>query len=97
MTANIDLGPKTAVWPRDPVWISVRVESSSHAAVDYEPQVRVTVNLQEVPVVWQKGAGVMRGMVAPQGGNGPWVVRAEAKDGRGKELGFGALEVVRGK
>lgn len=95
MTAAVDLGPKMALWPRDPVWITVRVESPSHVTVDYEPTVRVTVNLQETAVSWTRSGGVLRGQVAPQGGNGPWVVRAEAKDGKGRELGFGALEVVR--
>jgi hypothetical protein len=94
---DVEMGPKTAMWPRDPVWIQVRTESRAHALVDYEPEVRVTVNLQETAVSWQRGPGLLRASLPPQTGPGPWVVRVEAKDRRSKELGFGSLEVVRGK
>lgn len=92
--AEIDLGPKTATWPLDPVWITVKVTSPSEAAPAFEPTLRVTVNLREEPVVFRRERDVLRAMVPPRAGRGPWAVRVEARDQGGKEIGFGMLEII---
>jgi hypothetical protein len=97
LKAEIDLGPKTATWPRDPVWVTVRMASPSEPEPLYDPVLRVTVNLREVPVTWTRERNVLRATLPPREGPGPWTVRVEARDQRGKELGFGLLEVIRGK
>ena len=92
--AEIDLGPKTATWPLDPVWITVRLTSPSDPRPSYDPVLRVTVNLVAVTVPWQRDGNVLRATLPPQPGAGPWVVRVEARDQGGRELGFGSLEVI---
>lgn len=94
LRAEIDLGPKTATWPSDPVWISARVTSPSDPRPAYQPVIRVTVNLVEIPVAFRREGNLFRGTLPPQPGKGPWVVRVTAHDQRGRELGFASLEVI---
>jgi hypothetical protein len=97
MRAEIDLGPKTATWPSDPVQIAVRVVAPGGTTLDYEPSLRVTVNLDVVSVRWERRGSGYRATLPPRTDGGPWIVRVEALDQRGKELGFGALEVIRSR
>jgi hypothetical protein len=92
--AEVDLGPKRAIWPFDPVEITVHVVDPDGTAPPVEPRLTVKVNLTEVPVEWWRRGDVWKATLPPQIPPGPWVVRVEAKDEHGNELGRGHLEVI---
>ena len=97
--ANIDLGPKRAVWPNDPIEILVHLVGldAPEGGVDaapFAPKLRVAVNLDEVPVKWRHEGNLFRATVPPSRAGGPWVVRVEATDLSDNTIGRGSLEVV---
>jgi hypothetical protein len=100
VTAEIELGPKWAVWPSIPVEVEVRLVSSrpNASALDtqrFEPKLHVTVNLAEVPVTWRREGNRIHATIArPVGSAGPWIVRVEASDPHGNPIGRGFLEVI---
>lgn len=100
VSAVIEMGPKWAVWPTIPVEIEVRLVDARAAAPDaeavrFDPRLRVTVNLVEVPVAWRREGNLFRATVQrPTGMGGPWVVRVEASDPQNNPIGRGFLEVI---
>ena len=92
--AIVELGPKKARWPFDPVAAMVRIVDSGRPVDTIEPKLRVTVNMTEVPVEWWRRGDVWRARIPAQVPPGPWVVRVEAFDQHDNELGRGHLEVV---
>jgi hypothetical protein len=93
--ARIDLCPKRARWPEDPVTIKVTVSDSSgridpsNEAFTFE----TTVNLGPVPLVWHHLGTTWWATLSPQPAPGPWVVRVTARDSSGLVVGEGGLEV----
>lgn len=100
VSAEIVIGPKWAVWPTMPVEVDVRLVSSRPAAPEldtqrFEPKLRATVNLVEVPVTWRREGNLLHAtIVRPVGSAGPWVVRVEATDPHDNPIGRGFLEVI---
>jgi hypothetical protein len=96
--AQVEFGPKVPVWPHDPLEISVRVEevkaSGATAAAD-EVRARVLLGVEPVDVSFVRDGNVLRGVLPPQSGKGPWVVRVEVQDQTGAELGRDFIEVAR--
>jgi hypothetical protein len=94
--ALVDLTPRTARWPEDPVQISIRLATpDGHAPVgDVDLVPRVTIDLEQISVDWARQGGVMRGTVAPRGDNKPHIVRVEVSDQYGFYLGRNFLEVA---
>ena len=83
------------MWPRDPVRIQVRLASTTGQALPFSPTLKVTVNLDPIPVEWHRDGDVYRAVVPPVTKPGPWVVRTEITDPHGNEIGRGFLEVAR--
>jgi hypothetical protein len=92
--AQVEIGPKWAVWPFDAVDVTVRIEDGAVAVEDVVPDLHVRVDLREVPVKWTHRGNVWQARLAPHPPPGPWVVRVEALDPYGAELGRGFLEVI---
>ncbi len=92
LRADVELGPKTAVWPFDPVTVSVLVHGPKPPG--FEPRLTVRVNLAEVDATWRRDGDTWRTELEPRSPPGPWVVRVEAVDPQGGPLGRGFLEVV---
>jgi hypothetical protein len=94
--ADVRLGPMTAVWPRDPISLTVRVHDPSRrfSASDVEVNIEVTVNQESLDLSFSKSGDTWRGTLAPRPGKGPWVVRVHVMDGEGRTLGRNFLEVV---
>ncbi len=94
--ADVRLGPMTAVWPRDPVSVEVRVHDPSQrfSTSDLEVNIEVTVNQELLDVPFRKSGDTWRGTLEPRPGKGPWVVRVHVADGEGRTLGRDFLEVV---
>jgi hypothetical protein len=95
LRAAIVFGSQAPRWPGAPLEIKVRVEDSSPdptAAADVVPS--VSVGVEPVEVEFKADGGWLRGVLPPRPGPGPWVVRVEVKDHRGRELGRDFVEVV---
>jgi hypothetical protein len=92
LRAEVDIGPKTAEWPFDPVDVAVRVQGQSTPS--FEPVLKVRVNHEQVPVAWTREGNTWRTRLEPRMPPGPWVVRVEAAEPDGAPLGRGFLEVV---
>lgn len=93
LTASIEMTPKRAVWPNDPIHITVRVRESGRDAVGIEPQIRVMLGVDEVGVNWDHDGAVWKGTLSPMRLRGPQVVRVSTLDPWGNEIGRTFLEV----
>jgi hypothetical protein len=95
--ARVEFGPAVPTWPRDALEIRVRVEEvnapSSADAIEVRP--RVLLGVEPVQVSFVRHGNVLRGVLPPQAGKGPWVVRVEVEDQSGAELGRDFIEVAR--
>ncbi len=97
--AEVDLTPKTARWPTDPVIIEIRLVSGTGGAPPTDVQVvpTVTIDLAPVEVTWARDGGRYRGTVAPRNDAKPHTVRVEVADQHGFFLGRNFLEVAPAK
>lgn len=93
---EIELGPKEARWPGDPV--KMRIGMWDGAGNLIRPgdgvDVRVTVNSGDVPVSWKPTSGGYVAQIPRQQGEGPWVVRVNVKDEKGHTIARDFLEVT---
>ncbi|MGO9833427.1 MAG: hypothetical protein ACLP1X_04360 [Polyangiaceae bacterium] len=98
LRADVDLQPKSARWPLDPVDARVvvrdpsgRIDGSTEAvAID------TMLDLTPIAVAWQRRGATFVGRVTPQPIAGPSVVRVVVKDGKGTEIGRGFIEIDTG-
>src|SRR5205823_5985040 len=68
LRAAIDMTPKLARWPVDPIDITVRIDDPS-GVVDvgtFEPKLKVLVGLTEVPVKWSHDGARWTARVEPR-------------------------------
>jgi hypothetical protein len=95
--ARVEFGPTTPSWPRDTLEIRVRVEEANApaSAEPIEVLPRVQLGVEPVEVSFVRQGNVLRGVLPPQTGNGPWVVRVSVQDKAGTELGRDFVEVAR--
>jgi hypothetical protein len=92
--AEVVIGPKTAVWPTDPIDIRIRLShTSAHSVVEMKPT--VTVGIEEVPVSFHRDGEWLKATLRPRPGKGPWVVRVEVEDQFGLPLGRDFVEITR--
>lgn len=90
--AEVVIGPKTAIWPTDPIDIRIRLENTSaHSVVEMKPT--VTVGIEEVRVSFHRDGEWLKARLRPRPGKGPWVVRVEVEDQFGLPLGRDFVEV----
>ena len=92
--ADVVVGPKTAIWPFDPIDIEVRLVDDQRLPPPTLRSSRSGVNLDETLVVWRRDGDVYRARLEPRSPPGPWVVRVEVADPYGSELGRGFVEVI---
>ena len=94
--ADVKVGPKTAVWPTDPIKVSIRLKGRSGAQVpdNIDAVARVSLGVTPLKVSWTRKNGAMHATIPPQKGKGPWVVRVEVEDQFGIPLGRDFVEVV---
>lgn len=93
--AEIEMSPKLARWPDDPIDIRVAIVDPS-ARIDpatIKPTFKVLVGLDEAPVEWTQSGSYWTARVPPRPTNGPSVVRIIATDQDGATLGRAFLEV----
>ena len=97
LKAEVQISPRTATWPKDPIDIRYRVVDGDGSAAPswLEPRARVLLGLTPLDVRFTRDGEWMRARVAPRSGGGPWVVRVEVEDQDGIPLGRDFVEVVR--
>jgi hypothetical protein len=95
--ARVEFGPAVPSWPRDTLEIRVRVEevNAPASAEPLEVLPRVHLGVEPVAVSFVREGNVLRGVLPPQTGSGPWVVRVSVQDNAGTELGRDFVEVAR--
>jgi hypothetical protein len=94
--ADIQLTPKTATWPLDPIDIVMQIRDPS-GRVDpatIEPHTQVLIDREEIPVTWSHEGALWRARLLPRAVTGPTVVRVIAADQTGASLGRGFVEVA---
>jgi hypothetical protein len=98
LRARVQLSPTTASWPRDSVTVTVEpYDTSGRPIPDENLTTTVTVNLERVKLAWQRDDHALRAVIPASATRGPWVIRAEVRDGRGELLGRDFLEVLNGQ
>jgi hypothetical protein len=97
LKADVNLEPRNARWPPDPIGVSVVLRDPS-GRID-TTQTAVTLeamlNLTPLPVDWQRRGGTWTGRIAPHPIGGPSVIRIRVVDERGTEIGGAFVEVDR--
>lgn len=97
LQARIEIGPSRATWPKDPVRIRIRAESTRGEAVPewLELAPKVLVGIEPVDVSFTRNGPWLEATLPPRQGGGPWVVRVEVTDQFGYPLGRDFIEVIR--
>ena len=96
VSAQIEIGPRSARWPQDDVSVTVRLidRNGRPAPRSVKPITKVTVNVQETKVRWRRSGAVLRATLRPPQKSGPWVVRVEVTSPTGERLGRDFLEIA---
>jgi hypothetical protein len=94
--ADVRIGPKRALWPRDPVSIDIQLMSKAGAEIPSFLQVvpKVTLGLEPLDLIFEREGNVLHAVIPPSDGPGPWVLRVEVADQFGVPLGHDFLEVA---
>lgn len=96
VSADVEIGPVTAKWPRDTVEVSVRLKTTSKDTPleTIEPRPKVMVGIDPVEVDWRWEGSELKAVIPPSKRQGPWVIRVEVEDQYGLALGRNMLEVI---
>ena len=95
LRANVDLRPRNARWPVDPIDARVIVfDPSGRIDGASEPvTVEAMVGLTPIRVGWEHMGGTWTARIPPQPTYGPSVLRVVVRDGHGSEIGRGFVEI----
>ncbi|MDF3064773.1 MAG: hypothetical protein K0R38_374 [Polyangiaceae bacterium] len=95
LKADVEIGPKSARWPTDPLQVTVKLFDHRGRpiteALKIKPQ--VFVNVGQVEPTWTHTGNTYTTKVAPAVGMGPWVVRVEVTDDFGDSAGRDFIEL----
>ncbi len=96
LSAEIALSPRTAVWPRDKITISVKISDprGSQASASAIPTFKLRLGLKPLKAAWTHTGNVWRTSIEPQGGAGPWVLRVDVSDQQGAPLSRDFVEIA---
>lgn len=94
--SEIDLSPSGARWPGAPVHMRVGLWDGAGRLLKRgeEMDLRVTVNSAPADVAWRRTERGYFAQLEKQGGAGPWVVRVQVFDKKGRTLARDFLEVA---
>jgi hypothetical protein len=95
--AEVELAPKNATWPRDPVTIRIRLVDGSGRPLpsSVEAVPNVTLGIEKVDVPFSREGNVLTATLPPRAVAQPTVVRVEVSDQHGITLGRGFLEIAK--
>ena len=94
--ADVRIGPKRAIWPRDPISIDIQLKSKNGSEVPSFLQIVPTVTLgtDPVDVSFEQDGNTLHAVVPASSKPGPWVVRVDVADQYGVDLGHDFLEIA---
>lgn len=95
--AQVTIGPRRAVWPKDPVEIVVELKTKAGQSVPdgLELKTEVKLGVEPIEVSFARQGSRLVGVVPPTDRPGPWVLRVEVKDQYGALLGRDFLEIAK--
>jgi hypothetical protein len=95
--AHVAIGPRRAVWPKDPVEIVVELKTKgSQVAPEWlELKPEVKLGIEPIEVTFTRQGNRLVGLVPAPTKPGPWVLRVEVKDQFGALLGRDFLEIAK--
>lgn len=93
--ADVEIGPKSARWPSDPLQVTVKLFDHRGRPVteSLKTKPHVFVNVGQVEPTWTHSGNTYTAKVAPASGTGPWVVRVEVTDDFGDSAGRDFMEL----
>lgn len=96
LRANVQIGPRTALWPRDEVTIDVElVDGGDGGWARHVPvQIVAHLGLSALKLDWTRAGNLLSTKVPAAKDAGPWVLRVAVFDEEGEELGRDVLEIV---
>jgi hypothetical protein len=94
--ADVRIGPKRALWPRDPISIDIQLKAKGGADIPAFLQVvpSVTVGTDPVDLNFEQEGSVLHAVLPASQKPGPWVVRVDVADQYGVSLGHDFLEIA---
>ncbi|HEY1532525.1 MAG TPA: hypothetical protein VGF76_00860 [Polyangiaceae bacterium] len=94
--ADVRIGPKRAIWPRDPISIDIQLKSKTGGEIPAFLQAVPTVTLgtDPVDVDFEQEGNTLHAVIPPSSKPGPWVVRVDVADQYGVALGHDFLEIA---
>jgi hypothetical protein len=94
--ADVRIGPKSALWPRDPISIDIQLKSKTAEQIPSFLRLVPTVTLGTEPldVSFSQEGNTLHAVVPPSSQPGPWVVRVDVADQYGVALGHDFLEIA---
>jgi hypothetical protein len=95
LVANVQMTPKKANWPTDPIDIVVTIQDPSGQLdpTTVEPHLQVLLGLTELRLPWTHRGAVWSTHIEPRSMGGPTVVRVIAQDEHGTTIGRNFLEI----
>jgi hypothetical protein len=95
LRADVELAPKTARWPGDPIdaRVVVRDPSGRISGATAPVTLEALLDLTPLPVDWQHRGDTWTGRIAPRALIAPSVVRVRVLDEKGSEIGRGFVEI----
>jgi hypothetical protein len=94
--ANVEIGPRSARWPKDKVSVTVKLFDNRGRALDDTAKVdaSVRVNIRDARVNWYRAGNELRAVIPTPLEPGPWVVRVDVNDAFGDPITHSFLEVA---
>jgi len=95
LRADVEIGPKTARWPGEPLQVTVKLFDHRGRPLkdDLKHQPQVFVNVAPVAPTWTHSGNTYSAKIQPTTGTGPWVVRVEVSDDFGDLAGRDFIEL----
>ena len=94
-SALVEVGPKNALWPHDPIRIRYRLDDGNgNPPSDIQETARVTIDTEPVEVNWRREGQWRVARLRPRHGCVRCVVRVDVEDQYGLPLGRDFVEVV---
>lgn len=93
--ADVEIGPKSARWPGEPLQVTVKLFDHRGRPLKDELKTKpqVFVNVAHVQPTWSHSGNTYTAKIAPASGAGPWVVRVEVSDDFGDPVGRDFIEL----
>jgi hypothetical protein len=95
LKADVEIGPKSARWPGEPLQVTVKLFDHHGKPITEELKTKphVFVNVGQVEPTWTHVGNTYSAKIAPANGTGPWVVRVEVSDDFGDPAGRDFIEL----